>query len=95
MVRIVEDLASDWRRLDDRIDDLSAEIEDLAREDCGCERLMTVPGIGPIISSAVVAAIDPYRLECSGSRSQLRGEVGSSRPIRMIAQRESEKHTLT
>jgi transposase len=57
MVRIVEDLAGDWRRLDDRIDDLSAEIEDLAREDCGCERLMTVPGIGPIISSAVVAAI--------------------------------------
>jgi hypothetical protein len=29
----------------------------LARQDQGCERLMTVPGIGPIISSATVAAI--------------------------------------
>src|SRR4029453_12573227 len=29
----------------------------LARQDTGCERLMSVPGIGPIISSAVVAAI--------------------------------------
>jgi hypothetical protein len=28
-----------------------------AAEDSGCERLMTVPGIGPIISSAMVAAI--------------------------------------
>lgn len=57
MLRIIEDLAGDWRRLDDRIDDLSSEIEALARQDKGCERLMTVPGIGPIISSAMVAAI--------------------------------------
>jgi transposase len=57
MVRIIEDLAGDWRRLDERIEGLSDEIEILAHKDCGCERLMTVPGIGPIISSAVVAAI--------------------------------------
>ena len=36
---------------------MSAEIEALARQDENCERLITVPGIGPIISSAVVAAI--------------------------------------
>jgi transposase len=57
MVRIIGDLAGDWRRLDERIEGLSAEIEVLAREDSGCERLMSVPGIGPIISSATVAAI--------------------------------------
>src|SRR5215831_3718782 len=57
MMRIIEDLAGDWRRLDQRIEGLSAEIEALARQDKGCERLMTVPGIGPIISSAMVAAI--------------------------------------
>ncbi|WOH60131.1 IS110 family transposase [Bradyrhizobium sp. BWC-3-1] len=56
MLRIIEDLAGDWRRLDERIEDLSSEIEALARQDKGCERLMTVPGIGPIISSAMVAA---------------------------------------
>src|SRR5260370_1347031 len=57
MLRILEDLSADWRRLDARIEDLSSEIEALARQDKGCERLMTVPGIGPIISSAMVAAI--------------------------------------
>ena len=57
MLHLVEDLAADWRRLDARIEGLSGEIERLARQDKGCERLMTVPGIGPIISSAMVAAI--------------------------------------
>jgi transposase len=57
MIRIVEDLAGDWRRLDERIEGLSGEINALARQDAGCERLMSVPGIGPIISSAMVAAI--------------------------------------
>jgi transposase len=57
MVRIVEDLACDWRRLDERVEGLSNEIETIARQDAGCERLMSVPGIGPIISSAMVAAI--------------------------------------
>jgi transposase len=57
IVRVISDLAEDWRRLDDRIDQLSSEIAVLARQDAGCERLMSVPGIGPIISSAMVAAI--------------------------------------
>ena len=57
MVRVIEGLAEDWRRLDERIDHLSDEITALARQDTGCERLVSVPGIGPIISSATVAAI--------------------------------------
>src|SRR6201990_2486013 len=51
MLHVIEDLAGDWRRLDERIEGLSGEIEALARLDKGSERLMTVPGIGPIISS--------------------------------------------
>ena len=57
MVGVIEDLAHDWRRLDERIDHLSGEITAPARQDVGCERLMSVPGVGPIISSAMVAAI--------------------------------------
>ena len=57
MVRVIEDLAGDWRRLGERIGGLSSEIEAIAGQDAGCERLMSVPGIGPIISSAMVAAI--------------------------------------
>src|SRR5271167_3180518 len=57
MVHLIEDLAGDWRRLDERIEGLSADIETLVQHDPACQRLMTVPGVGPIISSAMVAAI--------------------------------------
>ena len=57
MARTIEELAGDWRRLDERIEELSSQIELLARQDAGCDRLMSVPGVGPIISSAMVAAI--------------------------------------
>ena len=57
MVHAIEALAGDWRRLDERIEGLSADIETLVQHDPACQRLMTVPGIGPIISSAMVAAI--------------------------------------
>jgi Transposase IS116/IS110/IS902 family len=54
---ILEDLGGDWRRLDERIAQVTEEIEVLARESESCRQLMTVPGIGPLIASAMVAAI--------------------------------------
>jgi transposase len=39
MLRVIEELAGDWRRLDQRIDGLSGEIEALARQDQACSRL--------------------------------------------------------
>ena len=57
MMHAIEDLAGDWRRLDERIEGLSTDIKRLTDQDPACKRLMTVPGIGPIISSAMVAAI--------------------------------------
>jgi transposase len=57
MIRIIEDLSGDWRRLDERIEHVTGEIEVLARGSDSCRQLMTVPGIGPLIASAMVAAI--------------------------------------
>ena len=57
IIRIIEDLSGDWRRLDERIKNVTDEIEELAQGTEGCRQLMTVPGIGPIIASAMVAAI--------------------------------------
>src|SRR5262249_22326761 len=57
MISIIEDLSSDWRRLDERIEHATAEIELLASDSEACRQLMSVPGIGPIIASAMVAAI--------------------------------------
>jgi transposase len=57
MIHMLEDLSGDWRRLDGRIEDVTGEIEALAAGDEACRRLMTIPGIGPIIASAMVAAV--------------------------------------
>ncbi len=46
MIGVIADLTQDWRRLDERIGGVSAEIEALAEQDDGCQRLMTVPGVG-------------------------------------------------
>src|ERR1700733_8928289 len=42
MLRIIEDLAGDWRRLDQRIEGLSSEIEALARQEQGGGRRIEV-----------------------------------------------------
>src|SRR6266498_1566014 len=42
MLRIVEDLAGDWRHLDERIEGVSSEITALADQDAACKRLITV-----------------------------------------------------
>lgn len=57
MLCLIGDLALDWRTLDARVEAVSREIEMLAENDEACQRLMTIPGIGVIISSAVVGAI--------------------------------------
>src|SRR5262249_5382491 len=57
IIQMIEDLCADWRYLDGRIKAVSDEIKTLSERDDGAKRLMTVPGIGPIISTATVAAI--------------------------------------
>ena len=72
MVRILEDLAQDWRRPDDRIAAVTDEIDALSKNTEPCRHLMTIPGIGPI--SAVVAALKDFnfpRLNPFGRTSQL------------------------
>jgi transposase len=78
MLRILEDLMADWRRLDARIEGLSSEIEGLARQDKGCARLMSVPGIGPIISSAMVAAIGAGDAFSKGREARFLGSIGGT-----------------
>lgn len=54
---IIIGLYEDWLCLDERIESVTAEIEKISRTEGNCERLMSVPGIGPMISTAMVAAI--------------------------------------
>ena len=47
LVRVIEGLAEDWRRLDERIGYGSDQIEAIAQQDAGCVRLVSVPGRTP------------------------------------------------
>jgi transposase len=57
MYKILIGLYEDWMWMDDRIDVVSKEIEDISRTEENCVNVMTIPGIGPMISTAMVAAI--------------------------------------
>ena len=57
MHHLIIGLYEDWLWLDERIKSISAEIEEISVQDRDCLRLMSVPGIGPMISTATVAAI--------------------------------------
>jgi transposase len=57
IIRLIEDLIDDWRRFDQRVADITREVEELAKQDEHCKCLMAVPGIGPMTASAIVAAI--------------------------------------
>jgi transposase len=57
MSDLIVGLYEDWLWLDERIETLTGEIEQISHREANCKRLMSIPGIGPMISTAVVAAI--------------------------------------
>jgi transposase len=57
MRELIVDLHEDWLRLDARIEAVTHEIGQISRREKSCQKLMTVPGIGPLVSTAVVAAV--------------------------------------
>ena len=57
MAKLILGLYEDWCHLDERVETVTGEIEQLSHIEPKCQRLMSVPGIGPLISTALVAAI--------------------------------------
>src|SRR5215204_744977 len=55
--RLIEDLRAEWRELDRRIQAFDEEFALQARTDEAARLLMTIPGIGPLNATALVAAI--------------------------------------
>lgn len=52
---LIDELLSEWSQLGERINVLTGRLETAAKNDETAKRLMTVRGIGPIISTAVIA----------------------------------------
>jgi len=54
---ILSTLREEWMELETKIERVTDEIGRISRSNEACKRLMGVPGIGPIISTALVAAV--------------------------------------
>lgn len=57
LLRLISDLRAEWRTLDTRIEALNSEFVDTARHDETMRRLTTIPGIGALNATAMVAAV--------------------------------------
>jgi transposase len=57
MRNLLELLWSEWKTLEQQLDGLNEDLERIASADAACQRLRKIPGIGPLISTAIVAAI--------------------------------------
>jgi transposase len=57
MVALIHDMRLEWRELDRRIETFDKEFAAQARSDAAARRLATVPGIGVMNATALVAAI--------------------------------------
>ena len=66
LAEIMEPLLDARRRLREHFSTLHRKLLDLARGDEVCRRLMSIPGVGPVVSLAFVATIDtPARFRAS------------------------------
>jgi len=47
----------EWKQLETDIETITEEIERISQEDARCRQLRQIPGVGPLVSTAIVAAI--------------------------------------
>jgi transposase len=57
MRNLVGLLWSEWKGLEQQIAAMNEEVEEIASSDPACQRLRQIPGIGPLVATAIVAAI--------------------------------------
>lgn len=57
MRHLLNRLWQEWKSVEIEIEELSGQIEAIAQEDAACQRLLTIPGVGSLVSTAMIAAV--------------------------------------
>jgi transposase len=57
MRRLLDFLWQEWKHLQSQIESLNEDLEKIASSDAACARLQQIPGVGPLVATAVVSAI--------------------------------------
>lgn len=55
--QLVGELRAEWRELDTRVEALNGEFVELARNDAAARRLTSIPGVGVLNATALIAAV--------------------------------------
>ncbi len=57
MRNLIDTLWGEWKTVEQQVEQLNDELERISAADVGCTRIRKIPGIGPVIATAIVAAI--------------------------------------
>jgi transposase len=57
MRNLINALWNEWKMVEQQIEELGDELERISAADAGCTRIRKIPGIGPVVATAIVAAI--------------------------------------
>lgn len=57
MRNLIDTLWSEWKQVERQIEELTDKLEQISASDAGCSRIRKIPGIGPVVATAIVAAI--------------------------------------
>ena len=57
MRSLINMLWDEWKLVEEQIKKLDLELERISAADAGCTRIRQIPGFGPIVATAIVAAI--------------------------------------
>jgi transposase len=57
MRRLIGELRAEWKELDEKIESLNREFIELARSHAAARRLMSIPGVGVLNATALIAAV--------------------------------------
>ncbi len=66
MRSLLQRLVGEWLHIDTQIEELTRELNSIAKADPACRRLLEVPGVGTLVATAVVAAIGSGRAFAKG-----------------------------
>ena len=57
MRNLIDMLWSEWKTVERQVEELTDKLEEISTADAGCCRIRKIPGIGPVVATAIVAAI--------------------------------------
>jgi transposase len=70
MRNLIGMLWDEWKTVEEQIDELTDRLEQIAASDAGCCRIRQIPGIGPIVATAIVAPSVTAQHSARGETSQ-------------------------